>query len=126
MRPASPAPSSCRVLTAILALLLPVGAHAHAMLLRSDPPNGAHLKTSPPKIVLEFTEPLEPRFSRVEVTGGSGVAASPQPTQPLPNDASGLVAVLPTLAVGQYIVHWTVISIDLHRTTGTVGFTITP
>ncbi|WP_158745212.1 copper resistance CopC family protein [Acidisphaera sp. L21] len=96
------------------------------MLLRSDPPDGAQIKTPPARLVLQFTEPLEPRFSRVEVTGGAGNLIALTPPRPQSNDASGLVAALPPLGVGQYQVRWTVISIDLHRTTGTVGFTVTP
>ncbi|MGI4940394.1 MAG: copper resistance CopC family protein [Janthinobacterium lividum] len=113
-------------MTALLALLLSAGAHAHAMLLRFDPTDGAQLRAAPAKIVVWFTKPLEPRFSRVEVTDGSGAAVASQPPQPLPSNASGLSAALPALAAGQYHVRWTVISIDSHRTNGTVGFTVLP
>jgi copper transport protein len=51
----------------LLALLLSTAAEAHADLVRSTPPAGALLQAAPKELVLEFSEELDPSFSRVQL-----------------------------------------------------------
>jgi methionine-rich copper-binding protein CopC len=50
-----------------LALLLARPVSAHATLLRSDPAAGAQLDQSPPSLMLEFSEELDPAFSQAQL-----------------------------------------------------------
>src|SRR5215213_11118296 len=76
---------------ALLALLL-AGvfanrALAHANVIRSDPPAGATLASTPPALVLEFSEDADPSFTRVQlfnsarklVNAGPGVIDATNP-----------------------------------------------
>src|SRR5436190_23304367 len=61
---------------------------AHADLVRSEPPAGALLDTAPKELVLEFSEELDPGFSRVQlynsknqvINAGPGVIDPATPT----------------------------------------------
>src|SRR5919109_1072143 len=85
----------------LLALLLSRTAEAHAELVKSTPPAGALLDAPPTEVVLEFSEELDPGFSRVQlfnsmnkvVNAGPGVIdpAAPRVLRlaltPLPRDS---------------------------------------
>ena len=103
-------------------------AAGHAYLVRSQPADGATLSEAPRGVCLVFSEPVELRFSRFEVTDSSG--------QPV-HDAEGLPAVvarwpvtakvplpLQALGPGQYQVSWRVLSVDTHITSGSIAFSI--
>src|SRR5580765_8309342 len=51
----------------MLLLLLARTAEAHANLVRSEPPAGALLDTAPKELIMEFSEELDPGFSRVQL-----------------------------------------------------------
>ena len=85
----------------LLALLITRPVDAHANLVKSEPPAGALLQTAPKELVLEFSEELDPSFSRVQlyngknqvVNAGPGVIDAATPTimrlalGKLPNDS---------------------------------------
>src|SRR5829696_7753071 len=89
------------LLTLLLLLLLVRPAAAHANLVRSEPAAGALLDVAPKELVLEFSEELDPGFSRVQlynsknqvINVGPGVIDSAAPTimrlalGDLPNDS---------------------------------------
>src|SRR3989337_1326762 len=93
---------------ATVGLLLIPGAPAlaHAILLRTHPADGAVLTSSPPKIVLEYGEPVLPDFTTAELLGGDGRRV------PIPrarNDGGGpatLVIEPPPLEPGIYRLTW--------------------
>ncbi|MBV9571881.1 MAG: copper resistance protein CopC [Alphaproteobacteria bacterium] len=103
--------------------LFVTGASAHAFLQHAQPGADAKLKSAPKELVLNFSEPLEPDFSGVDVmdAAGHGVEASPA-------TVSGpvITAVLKPLQPGQYRVKWHAISKDSHRTDGQFTFTVQP
>ena len=107
----------------LLAAVLGV-AWAHATLVRSVPASNAHLNRPPAEVQLEFSEPVTPRTSRVELVAPDsqriglvvrGDSAS----------AKTLLAAVPQLTVtGRYRVEWRLVGPDGHAVTGQYGFTI--
>src|SRR5436309_1369920 len=63
----------------LLPLLLSGTAEAHANLVRSDPPAGALLQVAPKALVLEFSEELDPSFSRVQLHNSKNQIVNPGP-----------------------------------------------
>lgn len=98
---------------------------AHANLTRSTPPAGAVLSESPPFILLEFTEPLDPSVSSVSLVNADGVELVSGPGDVDESNAHLLRLPLPPLADGAYSAIWRVRSlVDGHVTEGIVGFSV--
>jgi methionine-rich copper-binding protein CopC len=113
-----------RVTVALLALACSATpSFAHAFLKHAEPGAGAALKGSPQKVVLVFTEQLEPVFSGVIVTNAAGqnVEAGTAVI-----GGNTMVAPLRTLGPGRYRVVWHAVSVDTHRTEGAYSFTVRP
>jgi copper transport protein len=102
------------------ATFLPVTAvSAHAFLVRSSPAANAHLKSSPARIDMFFSETVEPSLSDIAVYDASGARVDDHRTQIDPADFSHLSNTLPPLKDGAYLVTWKVISrSDGHLTGG--------
>jgi copper resistance protein C len=99
-------------------------AFAHAQLQKATPPVGGTVG-SPSEIRLEFSEGVEPRFSKVSLTsaGGAEVPLGAEKVE----GADRAVLVVPIgkqLAPGDYKVQWRAVSVDTHRTQGTYSFTV--
>ena len=110
---------------ALCSLLATTGeAHAHAFLLKAEPPVGAAVAASPKAVRLVFSEAIELAFSGVDVTNGSGGAIATQKVRFGGNDHKVLLTDLPPLPPGTYHVKWHVISVDTHRTEGEFIFTV--
>ncbi|HET6597117.1 MAG TPA: CopD family protein [Anaerolineales bacterium] len=98
---------------------------AHASLVRSVPQSGEVLTESPPEIVLEFTEEIDPGVAKVELfdAGGQLIAAGPGVVDP--NAPRVLQLEVDPLPDGAYSAVWRVRSaVDGHITNGAVGFSI--
>ena len=103
------------------ALLRPGELHAHAFLDHADPRVGSTV-APPAALTLEFTEPVEPTFCRVEVIGPDGAAVGLGAVEhPTP---SVLRVTLPALSPGEYTVRWAVVSVDTHATEGRFSFSV--
>lgn len=120
-----------RVMAAILAAtgttLIPLLAHAHAALVRSEPARRATLSKAPTQIRLWFNERLEPAYASVTLFGADG--ARQIETRNAAVDAADpklLVLDLPPLAPGQYTVKYRVLSVDGHTVDYGYTFTIKP
>jgi copper transport protein len=85
---------------------MPGVARAHASLLSSSPQAGQQLGTAPGVVVLQFSQPLDPRLSQVTVTDPAGTRVAAK--------ASGTEArvALATNQPGTYRVAWTAVSTD--------------
>jgi methionine-rich copper-binding protein CopC len=94
---------------------------AHAFLDHSDPAVGSTVQASPDVIHLWFTQELEPAFSSVTVTDGSGATVN-EPAEIDPSNRSELDVKLKTLPPGTYKVQWHVLSVDTHTTEGDYNF----
>jgi copper resistance protein C len=100
-------------------------AFAHAQLEKAIPAVGGTV-ASPSEIRLEFSEGVEPKFSKVSVTGPGGAvplgAAKTEPSNP----AVLIVPISKPLSAGAYKVRWQAVSVDTHHTQGTFEFTVKP
>ena len=96
---------------------------AHAFLETASPAAGENLHASPPRIVLHFTEPLEPAFSGITVIDESGADVSAGPPSA---DGTEMDLPLKKLASGRYRVAWHAVSVDTHRTEGKYNFLVLP
>lgn len=110
------------ILAAVLAGWTKTGM-AHAMLVASEPADGAALAVAPGEIVLRFNEPVMPVALRVLDAAGSTLAVAPPP----PLSDSVVRATLPAaLPAGAYLASWRVVSADSHPVGGSFAFTIGP
>ena len=117
----------------------PARASAHAVLVRSDPPNGcallpqrlppddprcaagAVLATPPTGVHLWFSEPVQPFAGGITVLGPSGKRADRGPVR-----TSGLELSVDMDAAesGTYLVRWRIISGDTHPARGDFAFSV--
>src|SRR5215470_6117580 len=93
-------------------------AMAHAFPERADPRVGSVVQGSPDAVRIWFDGELEPAFCQITVADGSGQRVDRGDARVDPNGRRLLQVSVPTLQPGTYSVHWAVLSIDGHRTTG--------
>jgi len=111
-------------------LLLPVApAHAHAVLLRADPSDGAVLALAPSAVRLVFNEPITAVGPGLRVFAADGsridLGRPPERADVDVTDRSVLAVALPAdLPDGGYVVAWRVRSADGHAVAGTLRFTV--
>ncbi|HEX9370519.1 MAG TPA: copper resistance CopC family protein, partial [Roseiflexaceae bacterium] len=106
-----------------LALLLAWPAAAHANLVRSNPAAGATVDQAPPSIELEFSEELDPSFSRAQLFDSQNRQIEPGPGKVDPAAPRVLRLTIPDLQQGSYTVVWRVRSAaDGHVTEGSLPF----
>lgn len=67
------------ILALLVLLVLPRTAEAHANLVRSTPAAGALLDAAPKELVLEYTEDLDPSFTRVQLLNSKNQVIEPGP-----------------------------------------------
>jgi copper resistance protein C len=100
-------------------------AFAHAQLEKATPAVGGTV-ASASEIRLEFSEGVEPKFTKVSLTGpGGAVPLGAAKTEPS-NQAVLIVPISKALAAGAYTVRWQAVSVDTHHTQGTFEFTVKP
>jgi len=105
----------------LLALVRPAAAHAN--LVRSTPAAGAVLETAPPTIQLEFSEELDPSFSRVQLFNSQYQLIEPGPGEVAAANPKVMRLIIPDLARGSYTAIWRVRSAaDGHITEGSIPF----
>lgn len=123
-----------RVLWAIAlaaALLAAIGpfaprrAEAHAVLVSSNPENGAREQRPPFRIVLNFSEPVEPRLTDISVTNQDGEEVDNGDVEIDPSDGRTASVGVPTLSPGLYTVTFSNVStVDGHPWNGVFQFII--
>lgn len=107
----------------VLAPTLPV--RAHASLLRSIPETGAVLDQAPTQVRLEFSEPLDPGFTRARLVDAHNQVVVEGPGRVAEDDPLVLLLDLPVLPAGAYSVIWQARStVDGHITQGSVTFAV--
>jgi methionine-rich copper-binding protein CopC len=103
---------------------LPETSLGHAFPDHADPKVGSTLTVSPDRVRIWFDSALEPVFSSIMVhtvdgrmvdKGNGGVSTS---------DPTLLEVSVPPLPPGNYLVIWSVVARDGHRTSGNYTFTI--
>jgi methionine-rich copper-binding protein CopC len=105
-----------------LLLITRIGVEAHAFPERSDPRVGAVIRTAPTEVRIWFDGDLEPAFSTLTVTDGTGRRIDRGDSHV--ENRRLLQVRLPPLAPGVYRVTWSVLAIDGHRTQGDYRFTL--
>ena len=100
-------------------------AFAHAQLEKATPAVGGTV-ASASEIRLEFSEGVEPKFSKVSVTGPGGAVPLGAAKTESGNPAVLIVPISKPLPAGVYKVHWQAVSVDTHHTQGTFEFTVKP
>ncbi|HXK32935.1 MAG TPA: copper resistance protein CopC, partial [Dehalococcoidia bacterium] len=113
---------------AALALFAPFAtrtAEAHAVLVSSNPENGAQEQRPPFRIVLNFSEPVEPRLTDITVTDKDGGEVDNGDVEVDPADARIASVGVPTLDPGLYTVTFSNVStVDGHPWNGVFQFII--
>jgi len=112
------------ILLWLLLTLMPGAAWAHAFLDHAVPAVGAAVSAPPSTLQLFFSEPIEPRFSGVELATAAGRPIATDAAAIDPRNPAALVLRLPPLAPGRYRVSWHVVSVDTHRTEGSYEFSV--
>ena len=98
---------------------------AHAFLDHASPAVGSEISGSPPTLSLTYSEPVEPLFSTIRVTGAGG--ARVDQGKPVPQQDGRVLQIgLKPLSPGVYSVEWHITSVDTHKTDGHFSFTVKP
>ncbi len=100
-------------------------AFAHAQLEKSTPPVGGTV-ASASEIRLEFSEGVEPKFTKVTLTGPGGAVPLGAATTAAGNQSVLIAPITKPLPAGEYTVRWQAVSVDTHHTQGTFEFTVKP
>jgi copper transport protein len=100
-------------------------ARPHAHLVSAEPPADSTLRTSPSRVRLVFSEPIEAKLSRIVIVGpGPDTSRALLKAVADPGDVHAVVATVAQLAAGGYRVQWRVVSTDGHPVTGSYAFSI--
>ncbi len=98
---------------------------AHANLARSEPAANSVLDAPPDRVTIWFTEPLEARFSEVEVLNSIGARVDNGDSVVDDNDLTVMSVGLPPLPDGTYTVAWRNLStVDGHTLRGAFAFSV--
>jgi methionine-rich copper-binding protein CopC len=98
---------------------------AHAQLEKATPAVGGTV-ASASEIRLEFSEGVEPKFTKVSMTGPGGAVPLGAAKTESRNQAVLIVPISKPLPAGDYKVHWQAVSVDTHHTQGAFEFTVKP
>ncbi len=115
-------PRFCLSLAVLAAagLLAPDQARAHAILMDSQPAARATVPAGPAAIMLRFNSRVDHARSRMALRAAGTETALPVD----PASAADSLAASATLAPGDYVVRWQVLTVDGHITRGDVPFTV--
>ena len=99
--------------------------YAHANLARSAPAPNSTLDSPPNQVVVWFTEPVEPKFSEIQILDVAGVRVDRDDSVVDRNDPTAVSVTLEPLPDGTYTVAWTNVStVDGHRVRGSFVFSV--
>jgi copper transport protein len=109
----------------LLAPWLARDASAHAVLISSNPENGAREQRAPLRVVLRFSEPVEPRLTEISVTDIDGNRVDGDDVVVGPEDRATASVGIQNLDPGLYTVEFANVStVDGHPWTGIYQFII--
>ncbi|WP_419729475.1 copper resistance CopC family protein [Lichenicola sp.] len=118
-------PGTASMLCAVVIIAAPLAASAHAFPTTATPAVGSTIRTAPTEVLINFTEAVEPKFSRITVTDAQGARVDDGQVHLQQGDTHLAVGLKP-LAPGRYEVSWHVTATDTHHTQGTFAFTVAP
>jgi methionine-rich copper-binding protein CopC len=117
--------NSLKIASSLVFALIATPAFAHAQLEKATPAVGGTV-ASAIEIRLEFSEGVEPKFTKVSLTGPGGAVPLGAGNTESGNQAVLIVPISKPLSAGNYKVHWQAVSVDTHHTQGTFEFTVKP
>ncbi|HWT39266.1 MAG TPA: copper homeostasis periplasmic binding protein CopC [Paraburkholderia sp.] len=106
-----------------VSLAIASNAFAHATPTSRDPAPNAEV-AAPAAVIIHFSEPLEPAFSKIALVDASGKPAAPAASQVDRQDRKTMQLTLQPLEPGHYTVQWTAVAEDGHRTKGSYAFIV--
>ena len=112
-----------RFLLMLFALLLPLPAAAHAILMESQPPPQSTLPPGPTHLVLRFNSRIDQPRSRLELRGGPAGRA-PTSIKLTPSSSPDTLVADTALPPGDWVLRWQVLAVDGHITRGDVPVTV--
>jgi methionine-rich copper-binding protein CopC len=98
-------------------------ASAHAFPKSENPAVGATLAAAPTEVVIDFDNPIEQMFARLQVVDSAGADVTNGPPS-VTGDRRRLSVALKSLKPAEYTVKWSVVSEDSHRSEGSYTFTV--
>lgn len=115
---------ACVATCALVLLVSPAVASAHAVLESSTPVASSTVPTSPPEIVLEFSEPVASTLAQIQLFDFESKLVTIGTAKRDAQKNSVVRATLPPLPEGGYVVVWRVTSADGHPVQGAFPFEI--
>ena len=97
---------------------------AHAELRSSSPANQSILESSPPEIVLRFSETIDPVSESIRVVDGNGTPVELGPVDQALGDDTLRAPLIDPIDDGTYVVGWQAISADSHKVRGAFTFSV--
>lgn len=114
---------ACAVALSILA----GQAEGHARLVSTVPAAEAVLSGAPAEIRLVFDEAVVPALAGITITEAESDQQWTGPASAVAGDDTQFVVALPeALMPGRFLVHWHVVSADMHKVEGDFSFEVTP
>jgi copper transport protein len=112
-----------RVLLMVLGLIWNSGALAHTFLINTDPRPGTRFTTAPQVVSMQFSEAVDFRRATVTLRKIGSPAVRLAPLRPGAGGVS-LIAPLPALTSGVFVVAWAALADDGHPSSGTFAFAV--
>ena len=113
------------LLTVMCLCMAPTDSFSHAYLDHADPKVGSTVSAAPSIVRIWFDSDLEPVFSMIMVHAAKdNTMVDKGDARVDPSDPTLLEVSVPALPPGSYIVIWSVVARDGHRTSGNFTFTI--
>ena len=98
---------------------------AHANQLRANPQPSQELEVAPERVIIWFTEPIEPAFSNISVLNSAGAEMTSGDTVVDPTEPQAMWRAVDPLPDDTYTVVWRNVStIDGHRVVGSYLFAV--
>ena len=108
------------------ALVAPLAAEAHAILVKSQPAKDETVAQAPKQIDLWFNDPVRSEYKALAVIDSEGKRVDNHDVEQSLTDGSNIHATVGDLAPGVYTVRYRVVSEDTHIVTGKFQFTVKP
>ncbi|MBW8269679.1 copper resistance CopC family protein [Caldovatus aquaticus] len=101
-------------------------AHAHAVVLASEPAPDSRLPPGPATVRLRFNSRIDHARCRLVAIGPDGAEVPLAPAPPPGAEPVVLAARTPPLTPGAWRLRWQVLALDGHITRGDIRFTVVP
>ncbi|WP_246534979.1 copper resistance CopC family protein [Methylomonas paludis] len=108
------------------ALLSPMPALAHAILVKSQPAKDEIVTQAPKQIDLWFNDAVRSEYKALAVIDSTGKRVDNHDVEQTLTDGSHIHATVADLPAGTYTVRYRVVSEDTHIVTGKFEFTVKP